>query len=1204
MDRGRGLRGGHDGRERPFDWLSLARRQGIPVQQARALYDEAVRRAGAHREPRRHVEAIYVELLAAARQQAWRPSPGKVTRTMRLEAERAGQRRGPRVSRLTGEPIAPGKRTLTSYLEPPGPGRRAVTHGRVEDELAAAEWESPAEDLGVDAGARPDDEHDVPLRNVVGLRDAWPAQDGGQMDGNAWPWRQTETHAPVQMKADTGAAAPVQPPPGARIDADGGQPLPEDVRAVMERAFGRDFSHVRIHTDARAAVDARRLGARAFTMEHHVFFGAGEFAPGTPQGDRLLVHELTHVVQHDEGRVPGSGSAISHPSDATEREAEANESRMPAQFGTPGATPAGAAAIEEREALPRSSVGRPARDAPISRQPSPEVILFTGGGDPLAQYTALREAITAQQWAGLNNAARRREQRLAGQQGPAQGRDTLVEITVPLATLFRPQPDSAATEGSWTDALFALATSQLESSGRLDAPALASIVQQELVRRWHALNGSILRQTIRVALIDPQGTLPAGSTLTFQLAGNPVSTMDGALYLSAVDAAGPHNLPLVQQEMAPELESVGREIELAHRSAEAIRITREDMARGHRELAANGVSQRLEELRELHQQMRGVGGRIADRAVALGAFISDEFAPFAAEHERFSRRNAPAPSVGETLRNTANTQMALADEIRQGGGFLEHLAASQLSQSAVNMHGSYFLFNLFSFGAVDQTRQLNDAYRAGEISLATLEEATDEVNKRALIMGGITLALTIATMGLAGPVLGTGAGLGSQMLYWGGGAAITSMSSMTAGSLYTSSRTFSDPTAQALWSQGEYTPGQIALGGAVSFGLGVLGPAMQWLFRGGNAQVARQLVVASESGQVLPGVPGIEARVAGPGVVTLRVPQQPGVVEITRQGWRFLMQAGSEDSVIASGSWVDDLLQPAGPNYPSYLSGDLHGLPFTAGVTPRGWGVYSPNSASPFQLGLWDEFARPGGAGAPFAPGGLPGSGSSPLPLASHGPGSTSIVPFQVPQTSIVPFQLPQPSIGPFQPGAGTAPSLGTSIVTTGTPGWGRVPGNAPVTSPTTGQRRLMWQYYEDQVGQYLRARSNELQVVVPLPQATQFAGRAEPQNSIILDYRSTTGDLYAEFKHRNWTIAASVDDLVGSIQRIYTAQGIDAATLPQAANAPIVVFTARPMPAQVHNEVVRRVLRWLQDQGMSGQQALQALERLRFHLLRPDAPP
>lgn len=65
----------------------------------------------------------------------------------------------------------------------------------------------------------------------------------------------------------------------------------------MEPLFLHDFSKVRVHTDDKAARSARALNAHAYTFGSHVAFGAGQFAPETDQGRRLIAHELTHVVQ-------------------------------------------------------------------------------------------------------------------------------------------------------------------------------------------------------------------------------------------------------------------------------------------------------------------------------------------------------------------------------------------------------------------------------------------------------------------------------------------------------------------------------------------------------------------------------------------------------------------------------------------------------------------------------------------------------------------------------------------------------------------------------------------------------------------------------------------------------------------------------------------------------------------------------------------
>lgn len=112
----------------------------------------------------------------------------------------------------------------------------------------------------------------------------------------------------------------------------GGSMLPTEHLERMERAFDQDFSHVRIHADGRAAEAAESLQAYAFALGAHIYFGAGQFAPGSRSGDRLLAHELTHVVQSDQGRLPaaksGGGVDVSSPSDPHEREAYANEVHM------------------------------------------------------------------------------------------------------------------------------------------------------------------------------------------------------------------------------------------------------------------------------------------------------------------------------------------------------------------------------------------------------------------------------------------------------------------------------------------------------------------------------------------------------------------------------------------------------------------------------------------------------------------------------------------------------------------------------------------------------------------------------------------------------------------------------------------------------------------------------------------------------------
>jgi hypothetical protein len=94
----------------------------------------------------------------------------------------------------------------------------------------------------------------------------------------------------------------------APLAASSGRALDPLLRAEMGRHFGHDFSHVRVHTDAQAGHAAHDAGARAFTVGPDVVFGAGQFAPGTQAGRRLIAHELAHVVQQQGGET-ASGSA-------------------------------------------------------------------------------------------------------------------------------------------------------------------------------------------------------------------------------------------------------------------------------------------------------------------------------------------------------------------------------------------------------------------------------------------------------------------------------------------------------------------------------------------------------------------------------------------------------------------------------------------------------------------------------------------------------------------------------------------------------------------------------------------------------------------------------------------------------------------------------------------------------------------------------
>src|SRR5262245_20126574 len=92
-------------------------------------------------------------------------------------------------------------------------------------------------------------------------------------------------------------AAPAAPASVNRVLSSPGTPLEPVLRQDMEQRFGHDFSAVRVHTDAKAAESAQAVNALAYSVGHDVVFGAGQYAPGTSAGKRLLAHELAHCLQ-------------------------------------------------------------------------------------------------------------------------------------------------------------------------------------------------------------------------------------------------------------------------------------------------------------------------------------------------------------------------------------------------------------------------------------------------------------------------------------------------------------------------------------------------------------------------------------------------------------------------------------------------------------------------------------------------------------------------------------------------------------------------------------------------------------------------------------------------------------------------------------------------------------------------------------------
>ena len=107
------------------------------------------------------------------------------------------------------------------------------------------------------------------------------------------------------------------------------QPVPLEIRSHLEPLLNHHFGDVRIYSDAAAAATADSLHAKAFTVGQDIAFGAGRYDPHSPQGQRLLMHELAHTVQQQHA-TPHNASPleVSQRNDPLERNANAMVSSL------------------------------------------------------------------------------------------------------------------------------------------------------------------------------------------------------------------------------------------------------------------------------------------------------------------------------------------------------------------------------------------------------------------------------------------------------------------------------------------------------------------------------------------------------------------------------------------------------------------------------------------------------------------------------------------------------------------------------------------------------------------------------------------------------------------------------------------------------------------------------------------------------------
>ena len=185
---------------------------------------------------------------------------------------------------------------------------------------------------------------------------------------------------PLQAKRAERAVLVLTPAMKSRLAETKGEGslLPPPARAFMEAGFGIDFGHVRIHTGRSAAELSNELRAEAFTHGSDIYFNQGKFS-ATTDGQKLLAHELTHVVQQN--RSQGVPPKSAHRKLVGQKALESVELAAPA---VASANPSAAPAVPQ--APPGAAVAPPS--APATKQAAALDLKETAKGPPIEKEGA------------------------------------------------------------------------------------------------------------------------------------------------------------------------------------------------------------------------------------------------------------------------------------------------------------------------------------------------------------------------------------------------------------------------------------------------------------------------------------------------------------------------------------------------------------------------------------------------------------------------------------------------------------------------------------------------------------------------------------------------------------------------------------------------------------------------------------------------
>jgi hypothetical protein len=151
----------------------------------------------------------------------------------------------------------------------------------------------------------PGEEEEELIQGKLDIARTIPEEEEELLQGKLDITRQAPEEEELQMQPDSSRTAMVSKDIETRINSarGGGQPLADNIKGPMEQAFRADFGGVNVHTDTESDTLNQQLSAKAFTTGQDIFFREGEYSPGSDSGNRLIAHELTHVVQQSGGQI-------------------------------------------------------------------------------------------------------------------------------------------------------------------------------------------------------------------------------------------------------------------------------------------------------------------------------------------------------------------------------------------------------------------------------------------------------------------------------------------------------------------------------------------------------------------------------------------------------------------------------------------------------------------------------------------------------------------------------------------------------------------------------------------------------------------------------------------------------------------------------------------------------------------------------------